>query len=108
MEQDTEETVVIFRKYKRKHSSKYCKEDNVPEILALFPEIIGNPNSLTCMCYQHIGQHGDADYGYCINELTVPAKPEEYADLKEELESFGYKLKVMRKWMRRPGRCNYD
>jgi hypothetical protein len=105
MEQDTEETIVIFRKYKKRHTVY----KSTPEILALFPEIIGDPNKLTCMCYQHVGQHGDADYGYCINELTVPAKPEEYSDLKEELESLGYKLKVMRKWMRRPGRrCNHD
>lgn len=100
MEKDTEETLVIFRKYKRKHASKYYKEDNIPEILALFPEIEATPDKSTCLCYQHVGQHGDANYYYCIHELTVPATSEEYSDLKKELESLGYNLKIREKWIR--------
>jgi hypothetical protein len=98
MEQDDFETLVVFRKYKRKHKSKCCQETGGIEILALFPDIIEKPNG-ACSCYQHVGQHGSADYNYCIDELTIPAKPEEYKDLKEELESLGYKLKIRKKWM---------
>lgn len=37
------------------------------------------------MCYQHIGQHGEASLDY-YNSLR-PASPEEYADLLAELKS---------------------
>lgn len=73
-------TVVIFRKYKK---SK--------DILALFPYEIDTP--LTCTCYEHVGQHGGANYHHCIS-ITTPAKPDEYAALKAELESIGYNLKI--------------
>ena len=66
------------------------------EILAIFPYEIynfkGNVN-----CYQHVGQHGEADYRHCIDTLTTPATEEEAKDLKAELESIGYNLKVMKK-----------
>lgn len=88
IEQDDFETLVIFRKYK-----------DTKQILALFPEI--EENRGLCSCYQHIGQHGSADYMHCVHNLTTWAKPEEYADLKSELEQIGYKLKVRRKWMRK-------
>lgn len=99
MERDDFETLVVFRKYKRKHKSACCQETGGIEILALFPEIIERADG-ACGCYQHVGQHGIADYNYCIHELTLPAKPEEYKDLQEELESLGYKLKIRQKWIR--------
>lgn len=99
MEQDDFETLVVFRKYKRKHKSKCCQETGGIEILALFPEVIEDSRG-SCSCYQHVGQHGGADYNHCIHELTLPAKPEEYKDLQEELESLGYRLKIRRKWIR--------
>jgi hypothetical protein len=37
---------------------------------------------------------GGADYSLCIGK-TAPAAPGEYADLKEELESIGYRLEVV-------------
>lgn len=77
-------TKVIFRKYK----------DN-GYILALFPYEVHNGHLITC--YEHIGQHGAADYNHCIN-MTVPAKPHEYKNLLAELKRQGYDdLKIMKR-----------
>ena len=103
MKQDTEETLVVFRKYKKKHLSDLYKDTGRPEILALFPEIIEVPSKYLCSCYERLGQHGSADYYGCVRELTDPATPEEYDSLKKELESLGYKLKVRKKWIQRKG-----
>lgn len=48
------------------------------------------------LSYMHIGQHGDADYQGVVSSTKL-AKPEEYADLKKELESIGYDLLVRQK-----------
>jgi len=80
--QDTEKTRVVFRKYKE------------GDILALFPNMKGN--NYRVGCYQHIGQHGEADYQGCIAS-TVPATPEEYKDLAAELESIGYNLLIRKR-----------
>lgn len=88
MEEDwiSDPTLTIFRKY----------PDG--DIVALFPEVEGAPG--TCNCYVHVGQHGSAHYHHVIQK-TKRATPEEYADLKTELESIGYTLKIRQKWMRR-------
>jgi hypothetical protein len=44
---------------------------------------------LTCQSYQHVGQHGAADYQYCL-ALTRLATPKEYKDLLKELKGRGY------------------
>jgi len=51
-------------------------------------------------CFAHIGQHSACDLGW-YNQ-TRPATPEEYADLKRELESapYGYKLKIYHRMQR--------
>jgi len=46
--------------------------------------------------YEHVGQHGDADY-WGILERTKPAQPAEYHDLLEELKSIGYEPRIMQK-----------
>ena len=78
---------VIFRKWKD------------GSILALFPHSIdtyeGNVSS-----YEHVGQHSSADYGHCIYNTKL-AKEHEYKPLKQELESIGYDLNVIK-------RQNYD
>jgi hypothetical protein len=76
-------TKVVFRKYKE------------GDILALFPDEIADPLG-NCLSYQHVGQHGAATYEYCI-EQTKPAKPEEYQELKRELEGRGYDLEVKKR-----------
>jgi hypothetical protein len=78
-------TKVIFRVFKKEN-----------DVLALFPEIPGTNDPHTCSSYQHIGQHGAADPNGCI-QSTRPARPDEYADLKRELESapYDYDLQVV-------------
>lgn len=90
MDKDKDKTTVVFRVYK--HG---CGKGDV---LALFP---GEPSGVRnfVMCYQHVGQHGDADYHHCIR-ITRPATPAEYADLRRELEGIGYALDVRKRWTR--------
>ena len=85
MEQDTETTVVVFRKYPPKEGG---------DALALFP--LMDEGRRLCGSYQHVGQHGVADYFVCIHS-TQPATPSEYAALAEELESIGYRLDIRKR-----------
>jgi len=87
IETPEETTRVVFRKWKE-----------TGDILALFPDIPDDVEGLYCTSYERIGQHGGATYSYCI-EQTTPASQEEYASLKEELESepYNYKLKVVKR-----------
>lgn len=76
-------TIVIFR-----------VDRAVPhDVFALFPTIPSDNYGKFCTCYQHVGQHSGADYYHCIR-ASRPAKPNEYADLKAELEGRGYVLIV--------------
>jgi hypothetical protein len=52
------------------------------------------------MTYQHVGQHSHGDYNVCLQQ-SRPATEIEYADLKAEMESLGYNIKVIK-------RRNYD
>lgn len=78
-----EKTKVIFRKFKE------------GDIIALFPEEEADPNHAHCSSYMHVGQHGAA--GYRLVRDTKLATPEEYADLKAELESIGYDLDIRKR-----------
>ena len=83
----SEETLTIFRKFK-----------DEGDIIALFPE--EDWGNYLCSSYQHIGQHGSADYQGVVSISTL-ATPEEYRELKEELESIGYTLKIRKRWNKR-------
>lgn len=80
-----DKTITIFRKYKD------------GEIIALFPAEKWNRNDNTCTSYVHVGQHGAADYDYVVSRTSL-ATPEEYADLKAELERIGYELDVKKRY----------
>ena len=85
-EQDIHKTKVVFRKF----------PDG--EVIALFyEEEFSHPGNFTS--YMHVGQHGQADVTTVW--ITKLATPEEYADLKEELESIGYNLDIRKKIQRR-------
>ena len=85
MEKDTVKTVVVFRKFK-----------DHGDLVALFPnEIVDDFGN--CNSYQHVGQHGAAAYNGVVYK-TVAATPEEYAPLKQELESIGYLLDVKKRY----------
>ncbi len=84
-------TVVVFRKWRN------------GDIIALFPYEVAV--GYYCNSYMHIGQHGAADY-HGVLKITKPAKPEEYKDLKRELENYGppeahYNLKVLKRASRK-------
>lgn len=83
MKKDKEVTEVIFRKEK----------DN--SITAVFP-YLSYRNGHRVTYYSHIGQHGEGNM-FALIETTNPAEPEEYTDLKTELESIGYNLKVIKR-----------
>ena len=84
MAQDTNKTTVVFRKYRKGGA-----------ILALMPYEI-NDHKLNVMSYEHVGQHGGANYSHCI-AITKPVTPAEYADLKREMEGLGYNFTVTQK-----------
>ena len=89
-------TQVVFRKFK----------DVNKDVIALFPEDIYDGvggdfvRTKLCMSYMHLGQHSSADYHYVVSD-SVPAKPEEYNELKKELEQIGYSLNVIKRYSRR-------
>ncbi len=87
-------TPVIFRKDRKTDGG---------DVFALFPTIPPDIHGYYCMSYQHVGQHGSADFSLCIANST-PATPEEYAELHAELVRIGYDdLKVYQRgapWMR--------
>lgn len=70
--------------------------DREGNVYALFPELPADNYGRFCTCFQHIGQHSAADYHGCIAN-SRPAKPEEYADLKAELEQRGYELAIRKR-----------
>ena len=66
------------------------------EVTAVFPQLNYNKilyGNVMKNCYTHIGQHNGMHIDWMI-ECTTSATPNEYADLKKELESLGYDLKV--------------
>jgi hypothetical protein len=80
MVKDKEKTKVIFRVF----------EDG--EVIAIFPEELGDSTYWACNSYMHVGQHGACEPE--IISTTRLAKPEEYESLKAELESIGYNLDI--------------
>ena len=87
MTTDHEITDVLFR---------WDVEFGHGEVTAVFPYIEGSPGYVSC--YAHIGQHGSCSRKWYVK--TRPATSAEYADLKTELESIGYKLRVIKRWQR--------
>jgi hypothetical protein len=77
-------TVVIFRKWRN------------GDIIALFPEISTDVHNWFCQSYEHVGQHGSADYSGVVYN-TVPATPDEYCNLLQELKAIGYDDLIVRK-----------
>ena len=82
---DNETTLVVFRRWR----------DN-SDIIALFPEIPTDLNGWYCEAYEHVGQHGGADY-YGVIQATRPATDEEASSLAEELTRIGYNLQPIKR-----------
>ena len=79
----TDSTPVVFRKW-----------PGTGGVIALFPTLPSDIFLSHCTSYMRLGQHGGANYSYVV-ECTQSATPEEYAELKQELEELGYTLKVV-------------
>ncbi len=97
MEKDKEKTLVVFRRWPKSDGKT---------VLALFPEV--EHRWPYCSSYEHVGQHGGADYRSCIARtnpvlLTVGGLPfeDDARRLYDELEGIGYNLKVRRKYIHR-------
>jgi len=66
-------------------------------VIALFPELAATNDPLYCSRYLHVGQHGAAWPALVVRQ-SRPALPEEYRDLRLELESrHEYELEVVQK-----------
>lgn len=70
------------------------KEENNNDLFGYFPEANYNDFSTTTKtCYSHVGQHSACHVDYAKESRL--ATPEEYNDLKIELESIGYNLEIL-------------
>ena len=66
------------------------------DVFALFPTDPADNYGHFCTCYQHVGQHGSADYGHCIAS-SRPATKAEARPLLQELRRIGYRPRVIRR-----------
>jgi hypothetical protein len=74
-------TLVVFRRWK-----------DTGSLIALFPELPSDLSSHFCVSYEHVGQHGGADF-LGVLKATKPVTADESAPLAQELTRIGYKLK---------------
>lgn len=80
-------TLVVFRRW---------REGNGGDIIALFPELPADYQGWFCDAYEHLGQHAGADY-HGVIQATKPVSVEDAADLRQELERIGYRLKPIKR-----------
>jgi hypothetical protein len=68
------------------------------DITAVFPTL--DEGGGLVACYAHVGQHSACSRGWY--NTTKAATPQQYADLKRELESapYRYRLRVIKRWPR--------
>jgi hypothetical protein len=84
-----EADTVVFRKWKENG-----------DVIALFPELPADLYGDYCDAYEHVGQHGRADY-HGVVQHTKPCSPDDAADLVAELRTIGYKLRPINRAHRR-------
>jgi len=78
-------TDVVFRRWK----------DN-GDVIALFPEIPSDYDGYFCRSYEHVGQHGGADF-YGVVSATAPVAPQDYERLAKELTVIGYQVRTVKR-----------
>jgi hypothetical protein len=69
------------------------KDPENPDLFAYFPEENHDREGIYKTAYSHVGQHSSAHPDYA--KESREATPEEYQDLKAELEGLGYNLEVL-------------
>ena len=84
--------VVVFRRWKENG-----------DIIALFPALPADLYGEYCDAYEHVGQHGGADY-FGVIQHTKPCSLEQSADLVTELQRIGYRLRPIK----RASRVHHD
>ena len=89
MSNESTSVLVVFRRWR----------DN-DDIIALFPELPADYQGRFCDAYEHVGQHGGADY-YGVILATKPVSLEDAAPLARELERIGYRLRPIKRASRR-------
>ena len=77
--------LVVFRKWR-----------DTGDIIALFPELPSDLQGWYCDAYEHVGQHGGADF-HGVIRATTPVEPEEATDLAQELTRIGYNLRPIKR-----------
>jgi len=83
---NADETKVIFRVWKGKDRN----------VIALFPCVPADNEGRLCQSYEHVGQHGAADYNGVMRRSRL-ATPEESKELAEELKGRGYRLNAAKR-----------
>ena len=78
-------TPVVFRRWR-----------DTMTVFALFPTLPSDYEGHFCDSYEHVGQHGGADYFGCVH-ASEPVSLDEATDLKRELERIGYRLRVIKR-----------
>jgi hypothetical protein len=80
-----EAEVVVFRRWK-----------DVGTLIAIFPELPADIFGRYCDAYEHVGQHGGANY-FGVIQQTIPVELYECEDLIRELENIGYDLRPIKR-----------
>jgi hypothetical protein len=65
-------------------------------VIALFPELPSDAYGNFCESYEHVGQHGGADF-HAVVRYSTPATTDESAALAAELHQIGYRLVPVRR-----------
>jgi hypothetical protein len=66
------------------------------DVIALFPAIPADIDGRYCLSYEHVGQHGAADF-HGVVRRTLPATSKQCAGLARELRQIGYDLKPIQR-----------
>jgi hypothetical protein len=77
--------VVVFRTWR-----------DTGTVIALFPELPADIHGRYCDAYEHVGQHGGADF-HGVIRATTPVELEETTTLAEELTRIGYNLRPIKR-----------
>ena len=84
--------IVVFRRWR-----------DTGTVVALFPELPADLGGDHCDAYEHVGQHGGADFHHVLRQ-TKPCSPDDAAALAAELRTIGYNLRPVK----RASRIHHD
>lgn len=68
------------------------------DVVAFLPDSDANPGRI--MAYMHVGQHGEASYGFYRECRPVKATDPDARALLAKLKSIGYKPRIVRRLTR--------